>query len=56
MLPAMPLTSGRNTGFDVVPVMVNGMPSEFLLLLNEVSADVTVPMPPASFADILQLS
>jgi len=56
MLPAMPFTSGRKMGFEVVPVMVNGMPLEFLPPPNDVSADVTVPTPPASFADILQFS
>src|SRR5208282_28263 len=57
MLPAMPFTSGRKTGFEVVPVIVNGMPPLALLLPpNEPSAEVIVPMPPASFADILQLS
>ena len=41
----------KEHGIEVVPVMVNGIPppSEFFLLPNDVSAEVTPPMPSGKF-------
>src|ERR1017187_3689445 len=58
MLPAMPATSGRKIGFDVVPVTVNGMPPpfDFPPPPKDESAEVIGRMRPARFAGMLQLS
>src|ERR1700680_3292414 len=61
MLPTIPETSGMKTGFDVVPVMVNGIPApcDFPPPVKDEIAELSVPTAPfaaASFAIILQAS